>query len=153
MIVDKLSNAEEYYKLGSRIEKAFRYIKNLDLAQLKTGKFQIDGDNIFALVSEYETKNLEQGLWEAHRKYIDIQYIISGQEKMGYSCLDNMKTSIEYEEKKDILFVTGQGDYLTVNQGSFALFTPTDAHMPSIKVDNPQNVKKLLIKILIETIK
>ena len=153
MIVDKLSNAEEYYKLGTRIEKAFKYMENTDLAQLETGKYQIDGDNIFALVSEYETKNLEQGLWEAHRKYIDIQYIISGQEKMGYSCLDNMKTSIEYEEKKDILFVTGQGDYITVNKGSFALFTPTDAHMPSIKIDYPQSVKKLLLKILIETTK
>ena len=150
MIVDKISNAKQYYKLGFRIEKALKYLKDTDLSQIKTGKYQIDGHNIFAVVLEYETKNLEQGLWEAHRKYIDIQYIISGKEKMGYSCIDDMKIPIEYEEKNDIIFFEGQGDYITINEGAFALFTPNDVHMPSIKVDNPQCVKKLLIKILVD---
>jgi len=150
MIVDKLSNAEQYYKLGVRIEKAFRYIKNLDLPQIETGKYQIDNDKIFAVVSEYETKKIEQGLWEAHRKYIDIQYIISGKEKMGYACIDDMKPSVEYQEKQDVLFVKGQGDYITVNAGAFVLFAPSDAHMPNIKVDDPQYVKKLVVKILVD---
>ncbi|HEY8891189.1 MAG TPA: YhcH/YjgK/YiaL family protein [Clostridium sp.] len=150
MIVDKLSNAEQYYKLGPRIEKAFKYIKNIDLSQIEIGKYQIDDDKIFAVVSEYETKNLEKGLWEAHRNYIDIQYIITGKEKMGYSCIDDMKPLIEYEENKDVLFVKGQGDYITINEGAFALFTPNDAHMPSIKVNNTQFVKKLLVKILVD---
>lgn len=150
MIVDKLSNAKQYYKLGFRVEQAFEYIKNTDLAQIQTGKYQIDGDRIFAIVSEYKTKDSEEGLWEAHKKYIDIQYIISGKEKMGYCCIDDMKISFEYNEEKDVLFMEGQGDFLTINEGSFALFTANDAHMPSIKVDNAQSVRKLLVKILID---
>ena len=150
MIVDKLSNAEQYYRLDSRIEQAFEYIKNIDLTQIQTGKYQIDGDRIFGVVSEYKTKDLEEGLWEAHKKYIDIQYIISGKEKMGYCCIDDMKIAVEYNEEKDVLFMDGQGDFLTINEGSFALFTANDAHMPSIKVDNAQSVKKLLVKIPID---
>lgn len=126
MIVDKLSNAKQYYKLDFRIEKAFKYIINTDLSQIKEGKYKIDGDDIFAVVSEYETKKIEKGLWEAHRKYIDIQYIISGKEKIGYACIEDMKSSIDYDEKNDILFVKGQGDYITVNEGTFVLFTPKD---------------------------
>jgi YhcH/YjgK/YiaL family protein len=150
MIIDKLNNVEQYYKLGVRIEKAFKYIENTDLSKIETGKYQIEGDKIFAVVSEYETKNLEQGLWEAHRKYIDIQYIISGKEKMGYCCMDDMKIAVKYNEENDIIFMNGQGDFFTVNEGSFALFTPKDAHMPSIRVDHSKCVKKLLVKILID---
>lgn len=150
MIVDKLNNAEQYYKLGVSFKKAFNYIKNTDLSKIETGKYQIDGDKIFAVVSEYETKNLEQGLWEAHKKYIDIQYIISGKERMGYCCIDDMKEAVPYNEEKDIIFMKGQGDFLTINKGAFALFTPQDAHMPNIRTDSSQCVKKLLVKILID---
>ncbi len=135
--------------LGIRIEKAFKYVENTDLSKINIGKYQIDDDKIFAVVSEYKTKNLEQGLWEAHKKYIDIQYIISGKEKMGYCCIDDMKIAVKYNDENDIIFMNGQGDFLTVNEGSFALFTPKDAHMPSIRVNDSKCVKKLLVKILI----
>ncbi|MHC6180846.1 NanQ anomerase/TabA/YiaL family protein [Clostridium sp. JNZ X4-2] len=150
MIVDRLANAEQYYKLSPGIEKAFKYIQNTDLTDIKPGKYAIEDDKVFAVVSEYKTKSLKEGLWEAHRKYIDIQYIVSGKEKMGYCCSDCMKTIIEYDEKKDILFMDGQGDFLTIHEGEFALFTPKDAHMPSIEADDSQIVKKILVKILID---
>ena len=149
MIVDKLSNAKQYYGLGERIEKAFKYLEETDLAKLEVGKFEVDGKNIYVMVSEYETRKLEAGKWEAHKNYLDIQCMISGKEKMGYANISAMKTKIEYNVEKDIVFLDGEGDYVAVNEGMFALFAPEDAHMPGIMAEKQQNVKKIVVKILI----
>ena len=149
MIIDNLKNAKQYYGISNRVKKALRYLKDTDLQNIEIGKHEIDGKNIFVIVSEYETKNIEQGKWEAHRKYIDIQFVVYGKEKIGYSCINEMKASTEYNETKDILFLKGEGVMLTVNEGTFALFAPEDVHMPGIKAKIEQNVKKIVIKILI----
>ena len=118
-----------------------RILKDLD--------FEIQGKDIFVVVSEYETKNVEQGKWEAHRKYIDIQYVVSGEEKIGYGNINEMKIIDEYNEEKDVLFLEGKGDLLLVNKGTFALFAPQDVHMPGIQLNNGQHVKKIVVKILV----
>ena len=149
MVIDKLSNAEQYYGLSDRIGKALKYLQNTDLKNIEIGKHEIEGKNIFVVVSEYETKNIEQGKWEAHRKYIDIQYVVSGKEKIGYACINEMKVIGEYSEEKDVLFLEGEGDFLLVNEGTFALFAPQDVHMPGIQVNSGQHVKKIVVKILV----
>ena len=83
MIIDKIENAHLYKGLSKRIEKAFEYIRATDLKNIKPGKYEIDGENIFALISEYKTKSEQEGKLEAHRKYIDVQYVISGEEIDG----------------------------------------------------------------------
>ncbi|MGV8981265.1 YhcH/YjgK/YiaL family protein [Clostridium sp.] len=148
MVIDKLSNAKQYYGLSARIEKALKYLQNTDLENIKIGKYEIDGKNIFAIVSEYEAKNLDEGKWEAHREYLDIQYVVSGKEKIGYAGINEMKMIGEYNEAKDVLFLAGEGDLLLVSEGTFAIFAPQDAHMPGIKVNNGQHVKKVVVKIL-----
>jgi len=149
MVIDKLSNAKQYYGLSGRIEKALKYLQNTNLKNLEIGKHELDGKNIFVIVSEYDAKNIEQGKWEAHRNYLDIQYVVSGKEKIGYACIDEMKMIGEYNEEKDVLFLKGEGDLLLVNEGTFALFAPQDAHMPGIKANNGQHVKKIVVKILV----
>jgi YhcH/YjgK/YiaL family protein len=148
MIVDKLENGAYYYSLGARIQKAIEYLKNSSLSEIEVGKYQIEGDDIFALVSEYDTKSVETGLWEAHKRYIDIQYIIKGSEKIGYTSVENLKTTVEYDESKDILFGTANGDFVTLQQGMFMILAPQDGHMPSIYCEKPERVKKVVIKIL-----
>lgn len=150
MIIDKLSNSKQYYNLGLRIEKGFKYLQNTDLEKLKLGRYDIDGNNIFAVVSQYETKEPDKSLLEAHKKYIDIQYIVSGEEKMGYCPTNGLETAVEYDENKDIIFFNGQSDLITVGKGMFALFLPEDAHMPNIKALNKVIVKKVLIKVLVD---
>lgn len=149
MIIDKLRNAKQYYGISKRVEKALKYLENTDLTKLEVGKYEIDGKNIFVMVSEYETKSIEQGKWEAHRKYIDIQYVVSGKEKIGYAPIDEMKMKIDYNEEKDVLFLEGTGDYLSVNEGTFALFAPEDVHMPGINAKDLHHVKKIVVKILV----
>lgn len=150
MIVDDLKHTQLYAKMGANLEEAFHYIATTDLTNLPEGKFAIDGEKLFAVVSQYETKALEQCSWEAHRKYIDIQIILSGKEKMGYCRINDMRTTTAYDQEKDLLFLEGQGDFVTVKEGMFALFAPNDAHMPGVQVDNPESVKKIVVKVLTE---
>ncbi|GFP74655.1 YhcH/YjgK/YiaL family protein [Clostridium fungisolvens] len=150
MIIDKLENGTEYYGLGGRIKKALEYLKGTDLAELEPGKYEIENDEIYAMVSEYDTKLVEGVLWEAHKSYIDIQYMINGSEKMGYTNAENIETTVEYDAEKDILFGTAHGDFVTVEEGMFIIFKPQDGHMPSISVEKPERIKKVVVKVLAE---
>lgn len=149
MLIDSLINAEQYYGISQRLEKAFKYLENTDLESIEIGKHEIEGENIFATVYEYKPKNMEKGKWEAHKKYLDIQFVISGKEKMGYASINEMKVSSEYNEEKDIFFLEGEGDYLSVKEGTFVLFAPDDVHMPGIEAEKGNRVKKIVVKVLL----
>ena len=145
MIIDKLENACFYYNLNAKIEKALRYLQDNDLSEFDNGKYEIDNDNIFVLIQDYDTKT--EGKWEAHEKYIDIQYIIKGREKMGYVNIDELKPVTDYDKDKDILFLEGDGNFVIADEGYFVIFAPQDAHMPGMMIDMPEYVKKAVVKI------
>jgi len=147
MIIDKLKNASFYYGISEKIATALKYLEKTDLSEFQNGKYEIEGDDIFVIVQDYHTKPLLEGKFEAHRKYIDIQYIIKGVEKMGYTNVHKLKPSTEYDEKKDIIFFEGEGDFVTVEEGFFAIFAPEDAHMPGIESITSEYVKKAVVKI------
>ncbi len=147
MIIDKLSNTNLYSSLGERISKAFAYLKQTDFSKLELGKYEIDGDNIFALVNEYNTKDESEGKLEAHKKYIDVQFVAKGSELMGYAPLENQKIIDEYNEHNDITFFSGEKSFTQVDEAMFAIFFPTDVHLPGIKVDKKTYVKKVVIKV------
>jgi YhcH/YjgK/YiaL family protein len=150
MIIDKIENSKLYGGISQRIKEAFEYIRNTDLKNIKPGKYEIDGENIFALINEYETKIESEGKLEAHRKYIDVQYVISGEELMGYSPLGNQQVLEPYKEKNDIIFFSGEKSFTKVSAGMFAIFFPADVHMPGIRVENKTLVKKLVIKVKVD---
>lgn len=147
MIIDKLSNSHLYSGLGERINKAFKYLKETDFSKMELGKYEIDGDNIFALVNEYTTKDESEGKLEAHKKYIDVQFVAKGSELMGYAPLGNQKIIDEYNEQNDITFFSGEKSFTRVDEGMFAIFFPTDVHLPGIKVNKSAYVKKVVIKV------
>ncbi|MDD5435916.1 MAG: YhcH/YjgK/YiaL family protein, partial [Nitrospira sp.] len=97
MITDLLNNASQYSKMNMKIETALNYLQDTDLSNLKPGRYEIDGSDIFALMQNYETKPKENGFWEAHRKYIDIQYVIKGTELIGYANIVHLKSG-EYDD-------------------------------------------------------
>lgn len=147
MIIDKLENASQYYGIGENISVALKYLENNDLSDFENGKYEIKGDEIFVIIQDYNTKPLSEGKFEAHKKYIDIQYIIKGSEKMGYTYVNNLQSAYEYDETKDIVFFEGNGDFVTVDEGFFTIFYPQDAHMPGIQSKKSEYVKKAVIKI------
>ncbi len=149
MIFDKLDNAELYYPLSKKIKKAFEFIKITEWKNLEPGKYEYDED-IFANLQEYETKNPTDAEFEVHRKYYDIQYVISGKEAMGIGQLDDLNITKPYDKDKDVVF--GECPYSTiiVPEGYFTLFAPKDAHKPSLNVSNEtKEVKKVIVKIKI----
>ena len=147
MIIDKLSNAHLYSGLGERINKAFAYLKQTDFSKMELGKYEIDGENIFALVNEYNTKDQSEGKLEAHKIYIDVQFVAKGSELMGYAPLENQQIIEEYNEPNDITFFSGKKSFTQVDEGMFAIFFPTDIHLPGIKVNEKSYVKKVVIKV------
>jgi YhcH/YjgK/YiaL family protein len=149
MIFDKIENSHLYEGISERIKKSFDYIKQTDLKTIKPGKYEIDGENIFALISEYKTKSEQEGKLEAHRKYIDVQYVISGEEQMGYVPLNGQQILEPYKEENDIVFFTGDKSFTKVSEGMFAIFFPEDVHMPGISTGKISDVKKLVIKVRI----
>lgn len=149
MIIDNLSNASLYYGVSSKLKKAFEFLQKTDFETMKPGRYEIDGDNVYAMVQQYETRPLEQGAWEAHKKYIDVQYVATGSEIMGYRHIEGMKVTKEYDQSVDCLFLEGEGDFFKVEAGFFAVFTPKDAHMPCIATTSPAEVKKVVVKVAV----
>lgn len=148
MIIDHIDNAPQYYGLGAGIEAGLRFLKPADMNDLPLGKKVINGDKLFALVSEYMTHAEASVKWEAHRRYIDIQYVVTGAEAIGYQCVANMEIVKPYDETGDALFLQGNGSRLLLGQGIFAIFWPQDAHQPGLSLRRPQMVRKVVVKVM-----
>jgi YhcH/YjgK/YiaL family protein len=147
MIIDQLENSRIYASINVRLAVALSYIQNYDLASLEIGRHPIADDDIFALVSEYETKAPDDSKWEAHQKYIDIQLLISGEEKVGVASPKGMVVNQPYSAEKDIEFYDGKGDYVILRPGNFAVLFPSDAHLPGVAVNDSVKVRKVVIKV------
>jgi YhcH/YjgK/YiaL family protein len=149
MIIDRIANAHLYHAVHARFKQAFDYIDQIDVNAIPVGKYEIDGEKMFALVQEYNTKLKDQGFWEAHRRYIDMQYIVQGAEGLGYANITRLQQG-EYDTTKDFLPLYGDGDSLTLPRGSFVLLMPEDAHMPRMAIGSPAPVRKIVVKIAVD---
>ena len=149
MIKDKLTNAECYYSLSNNLRKGFLWLKENNLETLEDGKYEIDGDRIFANVQSYETK--DDAPYEAHKKYIDIQYMINGEESVGVVDYNDCVTAEVYNDEKDVEFLEciKNDFYQVLRKGEFLIFYPQDVHKPSLKIDNNKSVKKVIVKVMI----
>ena len=146
MIIDQLENSDIYSAINPGFKKAFDFLKTNDLEKMEVGRYDIDGDNVFALVQEKTTQL--QAPWESHNHYIDLQFSISGQEKIGYYPVEGMKAIKPYDAVNDFTALEDvPGEFMTLKENTFMLLFPVDGHLPAIAVDQPMNVKKVVIKI------
>jgi biofilm protein TabA len=149
MITDNIVNASLYAGLGARFQRAFDYLQKTDLAALPVGRYELDGKNLYVLIQEYSTKLPGTGKWEAHQRYIDVQYIVHGAEKMGFAMLKRMQLGA-YDAAKDFQAMSGDGDALVLQSGDFMVLWPNDGHMPGMAINASSPVKKAVVKIAIE---
>lgn len=148
--INKRELASAYHKNPERWNMAFKFLKNTDLNNLPEGKQELDGENLFISAQKYHTKEKPDTKYEAHKKYIDIQYIISGKELMGVTTLDKVEPLGSYNEEKDLAFYTyEEGNYFKAVPQNFFIFFPEDVHRPCIKAEKNVLVKKLVVKLLI----
>lgn len=146
MIFDNAKNKELYYKMHDGFKSGFEFIEKAIKEKLPVGKYEIDGKNVWASVQEYNSK--DEAKWEAHKNYIDIQYIVSGRELMEYADINTCEQFIPYNEEKDVEFfsATSQAD-LICEKDTFAIFFPNDVHKPGLKINENTPVSKIVVKV------
>ena len=146
MIIDSLENMSIYDNIPQNV---INFVKTLT-PETEIGRYEID-NNSYANVEVYETKNLKDCKFEAHKKYIDIQMLLSGIEELDYTPVKGLKVSEEYDAKRDIMFFENPDrilDSVILEVGKFALIYPHEAHRPQVAFNAKlKTVKKVVIKI------
>jgi YhcH/YjgK/YiaL family protein len=150
MILDAIENIGRYRSISANMAKAIDFVCSGKMESLSAGKHPIDGETVFVLMNEYETKPEEACKTETHRKYVDIQLMLKGSEKVGFGFLEDQKIIEGYNNEKDYTFYDTQLDFFELKQNWFAIFFPTDLHCPSIAVHEPKNIRKAVIKVMVE---
>jgi biofilm protein TabA len=146
--VDKVEFARQYNANKELWDAAFAYLKNTNLQTLPVGKYTIVPDKVTVSVTEDSTKSFEKTNWESHRKMVDIQYIVRGEEKMGVAPVSTAKVIRPYDEKRDAANYEVEGKYYVSTPDKFFIFFPTDAHRPNITIGGNKPDKKIVIKVL-----
>ena len=153
MLLDQLDNAGLYSALGQRIAEALAILNDESIYTAPAGKYEVDGENLFYMVQEYETFPLEEGQLEIHRKYMDIQFVASGTECIGVAPLAGLIEETPYDGENDAALYKFEPlmSKLILKQGSFAIFWPNEPHMPGRRIgDTAQKVKKIVVKVRME---
>lgn len=141
-----------YFKNKERWDKAFSFMKNNDLTKLEIKRYDIDGNNVYALIQEYMSKDEQTARYEAHEKYVDIQYVVSGKELMGLSPMADKAGILEpYNAEKDIIFLSvGKIVNYKADPGRFFIFLPSDIHRPGLRDGESIKIRKAVIKVKVD---
>ncbi len=149
MIADTLANAGLYKGLGGRIARALDVLGSKDFRSMEPGRIEVDGSSLFYMVQMYTTKPREKGEWESHPKYVDVQYVVDGVERIGWAPPSRLSVVTPYDGESDATLYAGDGDFVLLPPGSFMILWPGDAHMPGTSVDRPLPVRKVVVKVLL----
>jgi len=148
MIYDHINNISFYRGLSPDIAVGLDFLKQVQ-PDTDVGVYQIN-PRVKAIVSEYETKTVNECGFEAHRKNIDIQYLLKCEERISCMPIEKLTETEPYSEAKDVAFYAAEGvraQEMTIGDGYFAIFFPQDGHMPQLSVDEPTMVKKIVVKV------
>lgn len=146
MILDSFDKYEKYVGINPRFKAGFEFIEKVIKDELADGKYELDGDDLFGIVDTCKGKGPGQGVLEAHDKYIDIQYALKGDERIGWKYRPECKDiRDEYDAERDLIFFNDESDVeFNVKENHFAIFFPHDGHAP-LSVDG--TVRKVIIKV------
>ena len=147
-VVAKIADCGRYVSLNPHFAKAFAFLQRKDLATLAVGRYEIDGDNCWAMVQEAKLTPLAGGKVESHRRYVDIQAPISGPETFGLMTLGAQQLALPFDVQKDYMLFDAETKPVTLQPGEFALFfPPTGGHAPCHSENGPRTIRKLVIKV------
>jgi len=148
MIFDTLTNSGLYSNVSPLIAKALKIAAETDFEKILDGKYEVDSDKLFYLVQRYKTRPVYEKI-EAHKNYIDLQLLVNGHEQIGFAIAGKLSVQTPYDETKDVMFFNPPANttFLKMQKGDFAIFWPSDAHMPCCQIDNAEDVLKVVFKI------
>ena len=151
MIHDKLTNSHAHDEvISARLKKGLAFLKETDFSSILDGKHNLDGENLFYIVERYTTKKGDDCTFEAHQKYIDIQYVVNGRETIGFAPQQELDVIIGYCSENEVELYHTPKDYknIDVSAGEFCILYPEDGHMPQIATEQPEPILKVVIKVL-----
>ena len=162
MIFDTLQHADLYRGLSEYLDIAFEYLANADFTGAEESTVEIDGTRVYAMIQPYRTASDEGREYEAHRRYIDLQYVHAGRETMICRNLEDLEVTVPYDREKDVCLysltktASGKaqdlpylgGTEVRMNAGDFVVLFPVDAHVPKIMTLAPSDVVKVVVKVL-----
>jgi len=148
-VTDKLEFAKYYYANKESWDKAIAFMRDHCNDSIKIGKYVIDGENVFADVTDNPSSELKDAKWHSHRQYCDIIYVIKGKEKTGIASIQGAPIISPFTGKGDSQFYNQEmnGKYYVSNPDTFFILLPPDVHRPFIKVEGCSYVKRIRIKI------
>jgi YhcH/YjgK/YiaL family protein len=151
VIVGRLEHAADYLGIAPRLAAAFRALREGGCAAWTPGRRDLDGDRLYALVQEYRTKPRTAGRLEAHRKYIDVQFVAEGAETVGWAPIEGLRETEPYDPARDVAFFAGAGEPVTLRAGMFAVFFPHDGHAPGLGLAaaGGDAVRKIVVKVAV----
>lgn len=153
MIVDSMQNYAKYRNLRADIVKAIEYLGSTDFTHVENGQYELDGKKMISIVQRYKTRLDDVAIWESHRKYIDVQFMAYGGERVGIAELATAPAvSTPYTEERDVIFYEPGTKYFDAPMGTFMIFYPEDIHAPCLARGNPpkpEDVVKVVVKVAV----
>lgn len=149
MILDSLSQSALYSSISSRFEKAFAFLRQVN-ETTPVGRYDIDGEEVFAFVQQHKTRPIAERQYEAHRRYIDIQFMIRGREVLYWAPLPMLThVTMPFSEKDDaaLFSIIPEGMPYQLREGQFTILFPEDGHVPSCTWGEAAEVLKVVVKV------
>ena len=136
MIIDHIANRAVYAELDSNVKVALEFLSATDFTELESGRHELPEANGYFMVQRYETRAADQAAYESHRRFIDIQYVACGRERILWRPISELKVTHEYDEAGDYALYASEGigehAELAMAPGYFAIFYPEDGHAPGL---------------------
>lgn len=155
MIVGYLQELAQQCAISPSIKKALDFLNEAAIRDILDGRIEIDGNRVYAIVQSYQSKSdIDKVRFEAHCKFIDIQYIVSGKERIGWAPVDKLMTTVPYDVAKDVRYGVIPPKAFTLirySAGQAVILYPTDAHAPGLADGDPRKVKKIVVKVAVST--
>lgn len=146
MIFDTLKNVDNYKGLG-RVYDALKFLAETDFGKIDLGRYELDSDNIFYMVQSYDT-DPDKTISEGHKKYIDIQFMVEGEEIIGVADIGDKKELTEAKEENDVWFYNCKTEPLTLSAGKYMVLYPNDLHCPGVATNGKaMTCRKVVVKV------
>lgn len=147
MILDSLSRAGLYFSAGPRLAAGLRWLAAFD-PETGDGRYELDGDDLFALVQRYDTAPGAEKRFESHRRFADIQFVAAGRERILHAPVEGLEEETPYDGATDVRFFRdpAASSSLLLAAGDFAILFPDDAHKPGCMAGGREAVLKVVVK-------
>ncbi len=148
MICDDISNLNKYESIDENIADIIKFLDSFDKSSFTTGRVDIN-DNLFANIQTYETNTASKKQYEVHEEYIDLQFIVSGEERIDYALNKEYKNPYDINKDGDYFLTKDIDSYssLTMKEDYFAIFYPGEFHKPGCSLNEDSKVSKIVFKI------